>query len=35
MSQVIVMPHNEFNHPQLTNNAADSVLLYRELSGIS
>ncbi|KAK9175145.1 hypothetical protein WN944_027151 [Citrus x changshan-huyou] len=34
-SQVIVMPRNEFNHPQLTNNAADSVLLYRELSGIS
>ncbi|KAK9192112.1 hypothetical protein WN943_020728 [Citrus x changshan-huyou] len=34
-SQVIVMPRNGFNHPQLTNNVADSFLLYRELPCIS
>ena len=34
-SQAIVMPHNGFNHPQLTNNVADNFLLYRELPGIS
>ncbi|KAK9218221.1 hypothetical protein WN943_006858 [Citrus x changshan-huyou] len=33
-SRVIVMPRNEFNHPQLANNVADSVLLYGELPGI-